>query len=383
MPGPSLLSLDAPAGRRPWPRPSRRLLLVLAFAAIYVIWGSTYFAIRVAVDSFPPFLMAGSRFLVAGAALFAWARWRGAPAPTSRNWRGALVVGGLLLLGGNGIVTWSEQWLDSGLTALIVATVPLWMALFASLGAHGHRPPRLALLGLALGFAGAALLVAPWGGTTAGGAPLGPMLVLLLGPVCWAAGSVHTPRAGLPPSPQMATAIEMLAGGALLAGVGLATGEPARLDLAAVTPAAWLAWVYLILFGSLVAFTAYVWLLSATTPARVATYAYVNPVVAVLLGWAFLGEVLTERLLLAAPLIVLGVMLTVTARDRHPAAASDPEEEEPAVTSADAPGAEVGAHPARPARPGPGLPGPGAAGPLRTAPAATASRDDSSRSAAA
>lgn len=316
MAGEPNVTEDVPHSAHPSGGLSLRWALILAFAAVYIIWGSTYLAIRVAVESLPPFLMAGSRFLVAGAVLFAWARWRGAPAPTRGNWRGAVVVGGLLLLGGNGLVTWAEQWVDSGMAALVVATMPLWMALFASLGLNGRRPPRLALVGLALGFVGVGLLVAPFGQPAAGSIDLRPVLVLLLAPVCWAAGSVYTPHAGLPRGPQMATAVEMLAGGALLALVGVATGELGRLNLAAVTPEAWLAWAYLIVFGSIVAFSAFVWLLGATTPARVATYAYVNPVVAVILGWAILGEDITQRLLIAAPLIVLGVMLTVTARDK-------------------------------------------------------------------
>jgi drug/metabolite transporter (DMT)-like permease len=309
------------------PRLPRRWALVAAFAAVYLIWGSTYLAIRVAVGSFPPFLMAGSRFLVAGGLLYLWLRLRGAAPPGRGHWRAALVVGGLLLLGGNGLVTWSEQALDSGLTALIVATVPLWMALFAALAPGGRRPGGRALAGLALGFAGAALLVAPLaaGEGTAGGsagAAVGAggvatgvaALAVVLATVSWATGSVLSPRVGLPASPGLATALEMLAGGALLFGLGLASGEAARLDLAGVTPAAWAAWLYLVVFGSIVAFSAYVWLLGHTSATRAATYAYVNPVVAVVLGAAVLQEPITARMWLAAPLIVAGVMLILAGR---------------------------------------------------------------------
>jgi drug/metabolite transporter (DMT)-like permease len=296
-------------------RPSR-LRIAAAFAAVYVLWGSTYLAIRFALDSLPPFWMASSRFLIAGTLLYAWARRRGAPAPTRVHWRSALIVGGLLLMGGNGGVVWAEQRVPSGLAALLVATVPLWMVMLDGAGRGWRRPPVQVLLGIGLGLAGVALLVGP--GKFAGGHGVDPLGAgaLLLGALCWATGSLYSRRAPLPASPLLGTAMEMLGGGALLAVAGLVSGEWGRLDLAAATPRSLLAVGYLVVFGSLVGFTAYVWLLRVSTPPLVATYAYVNPVVAVFLGWAFAGEPVTARTLVAAAVIVGAVVLITTYRAR-------------------------------------------------------------------
>jgi drug/metabolite transporter (DMT)-like permease len=296
----------------PESRPSR-LSIAAAFAAVYLVWGSTYLAIRFAIETLPPFLMAGVRFLTAGAILYLWARWRGAPAPEPRHWRPAAIVGGFLLLGGNGGVVWAEQRVASGLAALLVATVPLWIVLFSALGPGGRRPGARVLVGVALGLVGMALLVGP--GEIAGGPGADPLgaAVLVLASVSWAIGSLYSRRAPLPSSPLVATAMEMLAGGALLVLAGLASGEAARLDLAAASPRSLLAFGYLVALGSLVGFTAYVWLLRVAAPARVATYAYVNPVVAVLLGWALAGEPLTPRILVAAAVIVAAVVAITTA----------------------------------------------------------------------
>jgi drug/metabolite transporter (DMT)-like permease len=296
-------------------RPTR-LRVAAAFAAVYVLWGSTYLAIRFALESLPPFWMASSRFLIAGTLLYVWARRRGEPAPTRIHWRSALIVGGLLLMGGNGGVVWAEQRVPSGLAALLVATVPLWMVMLDGAGRGWRRPPVQVLLGIGLGLAGVALLVGP--GKFAGGLGVDPLGAgaLLLGALCWATGSLYSRRAPLPPSPLLGTAMEMLGGGACLAVAGLVSGEWGRLDLAAATPRSLLAVGYLVVFGSLVGFTAYVWLLRVSTPPLVATYAYVNPVVAVLLGWAFAGEPVTARTLVAAAVIVGAVVLITTYRAR-------------------------------------------------------------------
>lgn len=296
--------LDVSTGLRP---PQGRI--IAAFVSVYLIWGSTYLGIRFAIETIPPHLMAAARFLVAGAILYAWARWRGAPRPTRSNWRAATVIGGLLLLGGNGAVVWAETRVPSGLTALLVATVPIWMALIATFESGGRRPPAPVIAGLVLGMAGLALLVAP--GKLAGRVDLLGAAVLLVGTLSWAFGSLHSRGADLPKSGFLAAAMEMLAGGLLLLVFGLATGQAADFALSAVSVRSLTALVYLIVFGSLVGFTAYIWLLGATTPARVSTYAYVNPVVAVLLGWAFAGESLTLRTVLAAAVIVGAVVLII------------------------------------------------------------------------
>jgi drug/metabolite transporter (DMT)-like permease len=299
------------------PAPSRAGV-VAAFAAVYLLWGSTYLAILFAIETLPPFWMAATRFLTAGGLLYAWARWRGEPAPRPVHWRSATVVGLLLLLGGNGGVVWAEQRVPSGLAALLVATVPLWMVLLDGAGRGWRRPPGQLLFGVGIGLAGVALLVGP--GRFAGGHGADPLGagVLLVASLCWTAGSLYARRAELPTSPFLGTAMQMLGGGAGLLVAGLVAGEGARLDLGAASGRSLAALAYLIVFGSLIGFTAYIWLLRVSTPALVSTYAYVNPVVAVLLGWAFAGEPLTPRTLLAAGVIVGAVVLITTFRSRAP-----------------------------------------------------------------
>jgi drug/metabolite transporter (DMT)-like permease len=294
-----------------------RLPVLLAFAAIYVIWGATYLAIRFAIETVPPLLMAAVRFLIAGGALYAWLRWRGAARPAATHWRAAAMVGAFMLLGGNGAVVWAEQRVPSGVTALLVAMVPLWMVLIDWARPGGVRPTLLVAAGLALGLAGLALLIGPeqlLGGARTDHAGA---LVLALGCLSWSLGSVYSRHAPLPSSPQLATAMEMLAGGALLLVASLARGEWPLLDPHAVSLRSLAALGFLVVFGSLVAFSAYIWLLRQTTPARVSTYAYVNPVVAMLLGWAFAGEPLSARTLLAAAVIVAGVVLITSSKVKH------------------------------------------------------------------
>jgi drug/metabolite transporter (DMT)-like permease len=296
--------------------------IAAAMAVVYVIWGSTYLAIRFAIESLPPFGMAATRFLVAGGILYLWARWRGAARPSRIHWRSALVVGGFLLLGGNGGVVWAEQHVDSGLTALLVATEPLWIAILLWMRSKSERPGLRAVGGLLLGFLGLVLLVRPGGG---GGADLVGAGVLVLASLSWAWGSLYGQRAPVPESPLLTTGMQMLSGGALLLVLSVATGEPAAFDPAAVTARSLLGVAYLVVFGSLVAFNAYVFLLRTASPVLVSTYAYVNPVVAVLLGWAFAGEPLTGWTLAAAAVILTGVALISTSKGRgKPAEAPEP-----------------------------------------------------------
>ncbi len=294
-----------------------RWRVLAAFAAIYLIWGSTYLGIRFAIETLPPFLMAGVRFIVAGTALYGWLRLRGVPRPTRANWAAAALVGALLLLGGNGIVTWAEQRVPSGLAALLVATVPLWMVLLDWLRPGGTRPSGQVILGLACGLAGMALLIGPT--DLAGNGALDPVgaLALVLATLSWSVGSLYSRRASLAQSPLLATGMEMLMGGLLLLAAGSLTGEWARLNLGGVSLLSVAALGYLIVFGSLIAFSAYVWLLRVTTPARAATYAYVNPVVAVFLGWALAGEPLNARILLAAAIIIAAVVIITSERARR------------------------------------------------------------------
>lgn len=286
--------------------PSKKAL-VIAFGAIYVIWGSTYLAIRFAIETIPPFTMAGVRFLVAGGLLYAWARSRGAARPRRVHWRGTAVVGALLLLGGNGAVVWAEQWVASGLVALLVASVPLWMVLLDWMWGGARRPNAWLVGGLFWGLLGVALLV---GSDEMGGSDTQTLfgaLIVLAGSFAWAAGSIYSRSASLPPSPRLATAMEMLVGGGLLLFLGGVAGEWGTISYAAISLKSVLALGYLIVFGAIVAFSAYIWLLFASTPARVATYAYVNPVVALFLGWALASEPLDSQALLAGGVILSAV----------------------------------------------------------------------------
>lgn len=342
-----------------------RYKIVLAFAAVYIIWGSTYLAIKVGIETIPPFFMAGVRFLVAGTILYLLIpRLRGGAAPPTRqHWATASAVGALLLLGGNGALVWSEQRVPSGLAALLLATIPIWMVLLDSLtspvpawlgalrrrphltgapsggdrfgtfsggqgtrrGEHGTKLDARILSGLAIGIAGLALLVGParlWGSARVDLAGAG---VLMLGSLSWSVGSLYSRQAKLPPSPFLAAAMEMLAGGALLVVLGLLTGEAGQIRGGTISRASVLGLAYLIAFGSLLGFTAYIWLLGVSSTARVSTYAYVNPVVAVFLGWAFGGEALSARILIATLAIVAAVALILSHRPRPGAVAPDTE----------------------------------------------------------
>jgi len=291
-----------------------RWKIAAAFAAIYIIWGSTYLGIRFAIETIPPFLMAGVRFLLAGAMLYGWARVRGAPRPLRVHWRSAAIIGALLLLGGNGGVTWGEQHIASGLAALLVATVPIWIAALDWLRPGGTRPDGPVIAGLLLGFVGILLLVGPGNlGGGEGNYTLGTLAVLGAA-FSWALGSLYSKRAPLPGDALQGIGMEMLAGGVWLWLAGTLAGEWGQLNLGAISLRSGLALAYLTLFGSLVGFTAYVWLLRVVSPARAATYAYVNPVVAVFLGWAMAGEELTPLTLVAAAVIIAGVVITTTYR---------------------------------------------------------------------
>ena len=290
-------------------KPSR-LLLIAAFAAVYLLWGSTYLAIKYAIATMPPFLMAGSRFVLAGGILTLAGRASATyERPTLAQWRTSALVGALLLVGGNGLIVLAERTLPSSLAALLVASEPFWVVLLGWWWLGQARPSGRVALGLLLGFGGVYLLVGEQLAAGAGRAQLGGVGLVLLAAFSWAAGSIYGLRAPRPRSPVLASGMQMLAGGALLLGLGTATGEWHGLRPGQFGAAAWLGWGYLVVFGSLVAFTAYSWLLQHAPPARVATYAYVNPVVAVLLGWALLHEALTPQMLAGAAVVVGSVVL--------------------------------------------------------------------------
>jgi len=295
--------------------------IVLAFAAVYLIWGSTFLAIRYAVETIPPFFMAGCRFLTAGAVLYLWTRAAGAARPSRREWGGTALVGALLLVSGNGGLCWAERRVPSGLAALLLAAIPVWMVLLDSLRRDGTKLGARVIGGMVMGVAGITLLVGPahmWGSSRVEPAGTG---VLMLSAFSWALGSVISHKVSLPRSPFQAAAMEMLAGGVILLALGLLGGETRHFHLDAVAARSLVGLIYLIAAGSLVGFTAYFWLLRTVPTARVATYAFVNPAVAVFLGWALGSEVVTGRELLASATIIAGVALIITYRPT-PAAAT-------------------------------------------------------------
>ena len=296
-----------------------RAQILAAFASIYLVWGSTYLAIRYAVQTIPPFIMGGLRFLVSGALLYVWARYRGAPKPTRLHWRNAFIAGGLLLLGGNGAVVWAEQFVPSGLTALLVSILPFWLVIIEWVRPPRRRPHGAVLIGLIIGFIGIVVLVGP--GNLGGHGDIRPIgaVVLILGSLSWAIGSFFSRDADLPRAGLLTTGMEMLAGGALLSIVGVLTGELSHFDVHHVSGPSALGLIYLITFGSLLGFTSYIWLLDKVSPARLGTYAYVNPVVAVVLGWAIAGERLSLRTAVAAAIVICAVALITTARSSTPA----------------------------------------------------------------
>jgi drug/metabolite transporter (DMT)-like permease len=287
----------------------------LALISIYIIWGSTYLAIRFAVQTMPPFIMVGTRFLFAGAILFGVRRLRGDKLPGRAEWITAGIVGLFLLVGGNGLVVWSEQYVPSGVTALIVASAPLWMALIDAVRPGGRRPNWKTGVGLVMGFIGILVLIGteelsnhPGQGLLVG---LG---VLFLATFFWAVGSLYSRTARLPASPLLGTGMEMLVGGSVLIGIATLTGEWSQLDLSAIALRSWLGWLYLIIFGALVGFSAYTWLLRSAPTPLVSTYAYVNPMIALFLGSFLAQEPLSPRLVLGAVIIVGSVILINTSR---------------------------------------------------------------------
>ena len=305
---------------------SSRVLIVLAFAAIYVLWGSTYLGIRYAIETLPPFIMAGTRFSLAGAILFSWAILNGESIRSSfSQWPKALAIGGLLLLGGNGGVTWAEKFIPSGFAALLIATEPFWVVVLNWALTH-VRPNWKVLLGVFIGMAGVGLLVGDGlrDGIPGSSINFVAVGVSLLASVAWAAGSVYASRSPIKASTSMASGMQMLSGGILLFVFALAVGDLQHLNLAAASWVSIGAFFYLLVFGSLVGFTAYSFLLRNVTPARAATYAYVNPVVAVLLGWLLAGEPLTLRMLIAGAIIISSVILITTFGKEHTTPAAAP-----------------------------------------------------------
>ena len=291
-----------------------RSRILIAFAAVYVIWGSTYLAIRFAIETLPPFLMVGTRFLAAGGLMYLWLRARGVAAPRAVHWRSAAIIGILMPVLGTGVVVWAEERVPSGIAALLVAIVPLWMVVLQWWRPGGKRPSWWVIAGVALGLAGLWLLVDPGGDGKQGNVFVEG--VLLLAALSWATGSLYSKRAPHPASRVLGTAMEMIVAGAVLLTAGVLTGEASHFAMGATSAKSWLSLLYLVTCGSIIAYTAYVWLLGAVSATLVSTYAFVNPVVAVFLGWAFASEPLNARMVGAAAIIVGAVaLITIGGKD--------------------------------------------------------------------
>jgi drug/metabolite transporter (DMT)-like permease len=297
-----------------------------ALIAVYLVWGSTYLGIRFAVETIPPFFHAAVRFLIAGAFLFIWRRMSGDPAPTKSHWKSAVIVGGLLLVGGNGLISLAEVTIPSGVAALIVATIPMFMVLVEALRPGGARPSRGQIFGLLVGFGGVALLIGPaeFGGGGGGFSLLGGGIAVSAA-FLWALGSIYNRNTDLPESTLLFTGMEMLMGSLGLFIVSGLMGEFGQVHLASISTRSLLGLLYLITFGSLVGFTSYAWLLRNAPVSLISTYPYVNPIVAVFLGSIFAKEALSGRILLAAGIIVGSVILINTAKKPVPPAA-EPDE---------------------------------------------------------
>src|SRR5216110_2025213 len=295
---------------------SKRTIVIVAFAALYVIWGSTYLGIRFAIETIPPFLMAGARFVLAGVIMYAIAWSQGIGKSTWRNWRTSLIIGACLLLGGNGGVTMSEKYIDSGLAALIVAIVPIYIVVLGWASGMAPRPIPILWLGLVGGFIGVGVLLGPAlrFSSNEGRHPAIGMSILLVSSFIWSAGSLYSRTAKHAASPFLTAAQQMLCGGLLLLLTGILTGETHRFHPVSVSILSVASFIYLVIIGAVIGYTAYIWLLRHCDPAKVATYAYVNPIVAVLLGAAFAGETITMRVLIAAALIIGSVAIVITAQ---------------------------------------------------------------------
>jgi drug/metabolite transporter (DMT)-like permease len=293
--------------------------VIAAFAVVYLVWGSTYLAIRFTIETLPPFLSAGLRFFLAGLILYAFARIKNKEAaPQKKHWGPAIIAGGFLLLGGNGSVVWAERYVPSGLAALFIAIVPLWMVLLEWWWHHTKRPSLGVFCGIGIGFLGVWLLMAPdFLHHGAHSINLGGALLLVLASFSWSIGSIYSRKADLPSSPYLSTAMQMISGGALLLLLGLIQGEYAHFHIVNFSAKSIFALIYLVIFGSLLAFTAYLWLLKNAGVARTSTYAFVNPVVAIFLGWAFAGEKLDLQTAIAALFVLVAVIVITVYHKEH------------------------------------------------------------------
>lgn len=293
----------------------KTLIIVLALVSVYLFWGGTYLGMKIAIETMPPFLMAGIRFSIAGWILYNIHRLKGEKRPTFQEWRGAGIVGALLLLGGNGAVAWAEQKVPSSIASLLVATVPLWIAAFSYLG--GAKKPNIgSLVGIALGLCGIVTLVWKSNGSSSQTINFIGIVALLFASISWSAGSMYSRKAKLPASPLLSTGVQMIVGGALLLIASLFHGDFQKFHPFQISLRSYIAFGYLIIFGSIIGYTAYIWLLKKVEPTLVSTYAFVNPIVAVILGWLIAGEHIGANVLIAACIIIIAVIVITIFRDK-------------------------------------------------------------------
>ncbi|NQV72435.1 EamA family transporter [bacterium] len=291
--------------------PNKKLQLILAFGMIYIVWGSTYLAIAFAIETIPPFIAIGSRFALAGSALYAFLRLRGVEAPTMQRRVNASIIGFLTLGLGTGLVAWAEQFITSGLAALIITAVPIWLVLLDWLMLKGGAPNRFVIAGLVLGLAGIIVLVGPEVAKGVNSPNSLAVLAVIGASFTWSLGSLRSKMIEMPTNVFMSSAVQMAAGGVVIFLLGLAFGEGAQFSFEAISMHSFNGWIYLVIFGSFGGFSAYVWLLGNAPPKQIASYAFVNPVVAVFLGWWLAGEVVTDRMLIAIVILVAAVSLIV------------------------------------------------------------------------
>lgn len=295
---------------------SKLVAIMIALLTVYLFWGGTYLGMKIAIESIPPFIMAGVRFTLAGAFLFLLSRLKGAELPSAAEWKGAGIVGALLLLGGNGIVAWAELRLPSAIASLLVATVPLWILVFNWGGGSRQKPSVGVMAGILVGLAGVAVLVVHPGGSESKGVDTIGILALLVASISWSFGSLYSRTAKLPASPLMSTALQMIIGGILLSMASLFLDDWTKLHVTQISLRSWVALGYLILFGSILAYTAYIWLLKNAEPSLVSTYAFVNPIVAVFLGWLLADEQMTTQSWVAAAMIIAAVAIITIFRGK-------------------------------------------------------------------
>lgn len=294
-----------------------KILILLSFAAVYLIWGSTYLAIRIGVETIPPFLLVGVRFIIGGLIFYSWGKLIKAEKPTPKQWLTNSIVGILLLVGGTGLVSWAEVTVPSGLTALLIAMMPLWMVTIDWVRKGGVRPGKIVIFGLILGFLGVAALINP---TDIGGLSeidkFGAFLIVSA-TILWAGGSIYSRNADMPKSKIVSAGMQMITGGVGLLLVALLSGEITGLEPAGITTDSFLAFLYLTTIGT-IGYGAFVYLLTATTPAKVATYAYVNPVIALILGNIIAGELISIWTISCSLFILFAVIIIITARQYGP-----------------------------------------------------------------